>query len=226
MALDNSALIQLVESLRQTVFIPVGRLGQQFARERAAYSAGHPGQVIGRLRKLGEPGADDRLNAQWRRFAHASQPGAHTLHHEERVAPGGAIEFAQLGSGYFPIRHLCGQNGGLMSVERRERDLSQLPRLTQLGSQPCIRMLASGLFGPQRSQHQNSRRGRRPEQAMEPLEVESGLVAPLHVVDKQEQRLARLAEHSVERVVKREALPAFGQGTRTRQRGILLQNLR
>ncbi len=72
-------------------------------------------------------------------------------------------------------------------------------------------MFAAGLFRPHRPKHQNASRGGRGQQRVEPLERIG--IAPLHVVEIQQNRLAALSESGVQRFVEMKPLPAFGERT-------------
>ena len=108
--------------------------------------------------------------------------------------------------------HLGGQCRGLFGSQRREWKLHDLSGLAQIAQQGRERVSAAGLFGPHRADHQDSWGGIAAKQGMQPFERVG--IAPLQVVDQQEQRPARLVEGRVQGGVEVAALPALGQGMR------------
>ncbi len=215
---DQAALPQFIQSARKAVFVPIGGLRQQVQRERPTHGRGETGQFVGLRRQLSQTCANHRVDTR------ALQAGAHALHHEQWITFGGAIYARQFGGIERAFGHLPRKRISLLPAERRQRKLHQAPQPPQLARQARERMVAAGFLGPQRSHHQDAPGSLHVKQGGHPFQRIR--IAPLQIVDDQQQRLAHSRKHGAQRFVKVMPLPALGKGSWSRDGGIFRQNLR
>src|SRR5262249_40439949 len=111
----------------------------------------------------------------------------------------------------FAIHRLRGfearQLGRLSGVQRLERNFQDYPGLPQPRQKSRERMLPASLFGSNSPKEENARRGRRGQQSAEPLKRVR--IAPLHVVEIEQHRLAAFSESRTERFIEMKTLPAL-----------------
>src|ERR1700720_3720821 len=72
-------------------------------------------------------------------------------------------------------------------------------------------MIATSLFRPHRPEQEDTGRGWRGQQSVEPLKRVG--IAPLHIVEKQHGRLPNLSDSGGKGFVEVKALPAFSERT-------------
>lgn len=222
---DQAALPQFFQGLGETAFIPVGGRRQEVEGKRLADGRAEASQLIRRWRQLRQPGADHGVNARRCRLGTgAAQAGTNALDDKQRIPLGGAIEPGQFTVRQGAMGHLGGQLGRLGRIERRESKLHGEPGLFPFVPQVGEGMAAAGFFGADCPHDERLGGGIAAEQEMEPFERVG--VAPLQVVDHQQERLARAAHGGDEGLEEMVALPALGQRLRAAEGGILLENFR
>ena len=204
-AFDDTAPPEFVECLGNAAFVPISSLLEQFEGEGPPYNARKAGQFVRSCRKLCQARRDYGMHTR------ALQPGPYTLHHKQRIAPSGPEDLSQVPAverfrGFEPR-----QFGRLLGIQGLERNLQNHPRLPQPRQKPGKRMFAARLFRPHRPKHEDSVRGGRGQQSVEPLKRIG--IAPLHVVEIQQNRLPALSESGAQRFVEMKPLPAFGERT-------------
>ncbi len=228
---DEAALPQFVQGGGQAIVVPVGGLGEQIEREGLADGAGQPGQFVRRGGELRQAGGDDGVDAGRRRGGRVrglrtgiAQARANAFHDEQGIAFRRPVESAQIGGIKRTVGHLGRQCRGLFGVERREGKFHGLPGLAQVAQQTGERVAPASLFGPHGADYQDSCGRVAPKQRVQPFE--GVRIAPLQVVDQQEQGAAGLAEHRVQGVVEVAPFPTLCQGMRPLDGRVLRQNLR
>ena len=204
-AFDDAPPPEFIERLGNAGFVPIRSLLEQFEGEGPPHHARQAGQFVRSRRELRQARCDYGMHPR------ALQSGAHTLHHKQRIAASGPEDLSQVPAFERFRGFQARQFGRLLGIQRLQRNFQNHPRLPQPRQKPGERMFAARLFRPHRPEHQNAGRGGRGQQSVEPLERVG--IAPLHVVQIQQQRLPALSESGAQRFVEMQPLPAFGERT-------------
>ena len=191
---DDALAPQLVEGARDHVF-GTHQAHEDLDVESAPDHGCGRCRLPGVVRELGQAAGDHRVCAgrkpgdallrdTGRRFAAALGP--HRLHDEERIALRLPVEPCDRVHVEGPVAHLGGQLRRLRRVQRLECDLGELRRAPQLPQQRLERMREVELLRARSPEDQQARLRVEAGEEVKPLE---GLaVAPLQVVDQQQQR--------------------------------------
>ena len=191
---DDALPPELVEGARDHLFV-AHQAHEDVQVEGAPDHGRGRGRLPGVVRELGQAAGDHRVRAgrkpgdsllrdARRRLAPALGP--HRLHDEEGIAlglpvePGGRVRVED------PVPDLGGQLRRLRRVQRLEGDLGELRCAPQVPEERRERVRGVELLRTRGPEDEQARLGIEPGQEMEPLE---GLaVAPLQVVDEEQQR--------------------------------------
>src|SRR6185437_269094 len=147
------------------------------------------------------------------------ESSAHRLDDKQRVA----LCFVKQAHGRFDIQRMVGelacQLGGFRCVEWLERNLDDLRDVAEVTQQGVQRMLGANFLRARCAYQQEGRVGCEAQEKVQPLQ--RFFVAPLQVVDEQQQRAGSRTYGACERLKESLALPIFTDWQGRRQIWIL-----
>ncbi len=195
---DDPARPQLVENIEELI-VGVARVPQHVDRERPADGRGDLGDASGLVAQPAQPARDHRAHRR-REPRHIGRgvAGSDGLHDEQRIALGVPVETFGCGAAELAPREVGREREDVFLGERLERDLGLRPVGEQARSEQRERVVGTDLLGSRRSGDQQARGRFRPDQEVD--ELERVCVAPLHVVEDEQQRRVDRADRVCESV--------------------------
>ena len=220
---DDPPLPELVEHLDELLLAARARARQHVEGERASDGGGKARELLRGGGELGQPRLEDGLGAGRQLPAPVDEPGPHPLADEQRVALGLAVDELTARGIELAARDAAGQCFGLVAVQRTQLELDRLAARSGRAQQRMHRVLGAELLGARRRDDEQRRPRLRAQQVVQPAERLG--VAPLHVVDREQQRPALCDDGARQRVQQPRAFPVRGQRRRGRELGPLGEQL-